>query len=222
MQQRMFPRLSLAALSLLAACASGNRADSPVQVEEMMTWIEKVHIEAERARDAVADSFEKLNELASGRFDQDPAPVIYARFVTSIDVAEEQAKRFRECVAPMLSSAEPVFENWQKDVAMIQSERLRQRSELRFAVAKERYDAIKAVAVPAQQTFDSFVASLRDHAIFLAHDLNAGSIDDIQEEVKLVAQTALQLDQNMESTMATTRAYVEESAMPAAAPSSSR
>ena len=222
MQQRMFPRLSLAALSLFAACASGSRTDSPVQVEEMMTWIEKVYGEAERARDAIADSFERLNALAGGRFDQDPAPVMYARFVQSIDVADEQAKRFRECVAPMLASAAPVFSNWQQDIASISSDRLRQRSELRFAVAKERYDAIKAVAVPSQEMFDGFVRSLRDHAIFLAHDLNAGSIDDIQDEVKLVAQTALQLDQNMESTMAATRAYVEQSALPAAAPSGGR
>jgi hypothetical protein len=71
---------------------------------------------------------------------------------------------------------------------------------------------------PAQEQYDQFVRALRDHALFLGHDLNAGSIDDIQEEVKLVAQNALQLDQNLESTMAASRAYVEQSSLPAAAP----
>jgi hypothetical protein len=184
----------------------------------MVTWIERVHVEAERSRDAVADAFERLNTLAAGRFDKDPAAVMYARFVQSIDVAEQQTKRFRDCVGPMQKSAEPVFRQWQQDISSIASERLRQRSELRYAVAKERYDAIHAVAVPAQDQFDGFVRSLRDHATFLAHDLNAGSIDDIQEEVKLVAQTALELDHNMESTMAAARAYVEQSALPAAPP----
>jgi len=210
---------SLALAAVLGGCASGpDRQDAPIKVEEMMTWIEKVHIEAERARDAVSDSFERLNTLAGGRFEGDSAAVVYARFVQSIDVAEQQAKRYREVVAPMVASAGPVFDAWQKDVAMIQSERLRQRSEMRFQVAKERYDAIAAVAVPAQEQYDAFVRAMRDHALFLGHDLNAGSIDDIQEEVKLVAQNALQLDQNLETTMAASRAYVEQSSLPAAAP----
>ncbi|MFT4516380.1 MAG: hypothetical protein ACI91B_005104, partial [Planctomycetota bacterium] len=40
-----------------------------------------------------------------------------------------------------------------------------------------------------------------------------------QEEVKLVAQTAIELDRNLESTMSTTRAYAETSSLPLAAPS---
>ncbi len=222
MHPRNLLRPSFAALAVLAACASGsNRESAPVQVDEMVTWIERVHIEAERSRDAVADAFERLNVLAAGRFDKDPAPVLFARFVQSIDVAEQQAKRFREVVGPMLTSAKPVFQQWQQDVATISSDRLRQRSEMRYQVAKERYDAIEQSAVPSQDMFDGFVRALRDHATFLAHDLNAGALDDIQEEVKSVAQTALQLDHNMESTMAAARAYVEQSALPAA-PAGSR
>ena len=119
-------------------------------------------------------------------------------------------------------SAKPVFERWQKSLATITSDRLRQRSELRYAVAKERYDAIAAVAVPAQEQFDGYVKALRDHAAFLANDLNAGAIDDIQDEVKVVARTARDLDHSMESCLAAARAYVEQSALPSAAPAPSR
>jgi len=220
MQYRNLLRPSIALLALLAGCTSGSdRQGAPVKVDEMMTWIERVHIEAERARDSISDSFQKLNLLAAGRFDSDPAPVIYARFVQSIDVAEEQAKRFRESVGPMLEAAQPVFAHWQEDIQKIASERLRQRSEMRFQIAKERYDAIAKAAVPAKSQLDTFVASLRDHALFLGHDLNASAIDDIQEEVKLVAQTALELDHNLESTMSATRAYADQSSLPLAAPS---
>lgn len=205
---------------LFAACASSSgRESAPVQVDELVSWIERVHVEAERSRDAVADSFERLNQLAAGRFERDSAPETFARFVQGIDAAEQQAKRFREVVGPMVTAAKPVFEQWQTDVQTIENERLRQRSQLRFAVAKERYEAIRKAAVPAQDQLDGFVRALRDHAAFLAHDLNAGAIDDIQGEVKLVAQTALELDHNMESAMAAARAYVEQSATPATAPS---
>ncbi|MBL9077395.1 MAG: DUF2959 family protein [Planctomycetes bacterium] len=203
-------------LFLLAACASGPASDdSPVQVEAMVSWIERVHVEADRSRLAIADSFERLNQLAAGQFGKDTAATAFARFVQSTDVAEQQATRFREAVGPMLTSAQPVFENWRKALETIASDRLRQRSELRYAVSKERYEAITAAAVPAQQRFDEFVKALRDHAAFLAHDLNPGALDEIQDEVKLVASNARELDKEMESTLVAARAYVEQSALPA-------
>lgn len=216
----MPPRLAtvIFALScLFASCASGSRQqNAPVQVDELVSWIERVHVEAERSRLAIGDSFERLNVLAGGNFAKEAATVSYARFVQSIDAAEEQARRFRENVAPMLAAGEPVFREWQASIAAISSERLRQRSELRFAVTKERYDAIVKAAVPAQEQFDAYVKSLRDHATFLAHDLNASALDEIQAEVKLVASSARDLDRLMESSQAASRAYVENAALPAA------
>lgn len=200
---------------LLAACASGpNRDDEPEKVEEMVSWIERVHVEADRARVAIAESFERLNMLAAGKFGKESAAAAYAKFVQATDAAEQQARRFREVVGPMQDSARPVFDGWQRNLATISSERLRQRSELRYAVAKERYDAIAAAAVPAQEMFDGYVKALRDHASFLANDLNASALDDIQDEVKSVARTARDLDHNMESCLAAARAYVEQSALP--------
>lgn len=201
----------------LAACASGSsRQDTPVQVDAMNTWIERVNLESARARQEILASFDRLNQLAAGRFDKEPAAALYARFVQSIDSAEQQAKRFREVVSPMLATAKPIFVQRQADLATITNERLRQRAELRFSVDKERYDAIVAVAVPAQDRFDKYVKDLRDHATFLAHDLNAGALDDIQDEVKRVAAAARQLDRDMETCEGAARAYLEESGLPAA------
>ncbi len=212
-----FPRTRLLLLSMLTACASGpGRQDAPVQVDAMVSWIERVHVESERARQAISDSFERLNVLAAGNFKKEPAAAAYAKFVQSIDVTEQQCKRFRESVEPMLQTAEPVFAQWQADLKTIQNERMRQRSELRYSVSKERFEAIKKSAVPARDQFAGYVKSLRDHAAFLAHDLNATAIDDIQDEVKLVARTARELDRQMESCQAAARAYVEESSLPAA------
>ncbi len=216
MHRRFASRTWLFAL-LFAACASGPSQDeAPLQKEEMVTWIERVHVEADRARLAIAESFERLNVLAAGRFGKEPAAAAYAKFVQSIDAAELQAKRFRDVVGPMQGSAKPVFERWHKDAAKIGNERMRQRGEMRYSVAKERYDALEKVAVPAQVQFDGYVKALRDHAAFLANDLNPSAIDDIQDDVKVVARTARELDTNMESCLAAARAYVEQSALPSA------
>ena len=211
------PLLTSSLLALFAACASGpSREAAPVQVDAMVTWIERVHIEAERSQLAIAQSFDRLNVIAAGRFDKEPAAQAYAKFVQSTDEAANQAQRFREVVGPMVETAQPVFVQWQKDLQTITNEKLRQRGEMRYAVAKQRYDAITKVAVPAQQQLDGYVKELRDHAAFLAHDLNASAIQDIQDGVKTVAKSVLALDRDLKSCMAAARAYVDESALPAA------
>ncbi len=217
MRPRVLLRFAVPSCLLLAACAGGpSRQNAPAQVDELVGWIERVHIEAERSRLAIGDSFERLNAVAGGNFAKETAVAAYARFVLSIDAAEEQARRFRSTVGPMVASGEPVFTQWKQDLAGISSERLRQRSEMRFAVTRERYDALLASAVPAQEKFDAYVKALRDHAAFLANDLNASAIDEIQDEVKLVAGNARELDRLMESSLAAARAYVDNAALPAA------
>ena len=215
MLHRPASRISSLVLLGLAACASGGQAAGPEQQDQLVTWVERVHVEAERSRQAIADSFERLNTLAAGRFDKEPAAVVYAKFVQSIDSAEQQRKRFREVVGPMLESGKPLFTRRQQELQAISGDRLRQRGEVRFAIDKERYDAVTTAAVPAQDQFDAFVKALQDHAAFLQYDLNPGSIAEIQPEVKIVARSARELDHNMESCQAAARAFVEGSALPA-------
>lgn len=202
-------------LVIAASCASGGSPqDGPVKTEQLNTWIERVHVESERARQSVSDSFERLNTLAAGQFNKEPAAVSYARFVQSIDSTEQQARRFREVVEPMLAAAQPVFEGREAELRTMSNDRMRQRGELRYAVDKERFDAISKNAVPARDQFDAYVKALRDHAAFLAHDLNASALDDIQDEVKAVARSARELDHMMETCQSAARAYIERASLP--------
>jgi hypothetical protein len=202
---------------LLAACAGSGQASAPERVDAINAKVERVHVEADRARQVIGEAYQHLSFLAAGKFDKEPATTAFARFVQTVDLAEQQSKRFREVVGSMVSAAEPVFVERQQSLATISNERMRQRSELRYSVAKERYQAITKVAAPAQDQLDTLVKLLRDHATLLAHDLNGGAIADIQDEVKLVGRSSRELDHNLESCLTAARAYIDQSA-PAAAP----
>ena len=217
MQPRTAPRVLTFLLLALAACATANgHEDDPAEVQAMVACVERVQVEAERGRHAITDAFERLNVIASGRFGKEPAAEAFAHFVQSVDAADQQSKRFREVVQPMVASAQPVFAQWQADIKSIASERMRKRGEMRYSVAKDRYEAITKTALPAQDQFDGYVKMLRDHAAFLAHDLNPGALADIQDEVKVVARTARELDRTMESCQVAARTYVTEASPPAA------
>ena len=114
----------------------------------------------------------------------------------------------------MQEAARPVFEQWQAELATIGSERMRRVSETRLAEAMKRYDAIVKAAVPAQQQLDAYVKSLRDHAAFLAHDLNPSALDAIQEDVKTVARAAKELDFGLDACAVAARTYVAQNSLP--------
>lgn len=208
--------LVLLALTAAGCFSSGSRLEgAPVRVDNLVTWIEKVHIEADRARAAIADGYQRLQQLAAGSYTHGDVAQAYAEYVQTIDVAEQQAQRFHEVVEPMESAAAPVFEQWAADVATIGNQRLRSRSQLRMTVTKERYEALLTSANEARGQLDAFVQSLRDHATFLAHDLNPSALDEIQEDVRMVQSSAEKLDQELDRTLAAARAYVDNSALPA-------
>lgn len=209
-------RLTVPSLLLLAAgCASSNdRESSPAKVEELVNWVERMHVEAELGRQAIAESYARLRTLAASDFRQEDPASAYARFVQAIDNTEHQAKSFAGTVEPVKSAGNPVFTQWQQDVNQIQSENLRQKSQMRLAVARERYDAMLAAAEPAQQEFQKLVQSLRDIMLFLGHDMNPASIADIQEDARAVAIAAEQLDRKLQQSCNAARDYIDKAALP--------
>lgn len=213
-------RLLLVLPLLAAGCASSGsktQQEAPTRIDDLVTMIERVHTEAKTTRERVAEAFARLQTLAAADFKKEDARTSYARFVQAIDDAERQAALFKEALGPMKAAAAPVFTKWEKDLQAIAGESLRKRSQMRFALTKERFNAVIAASDPVQSAIDGFHAALRDHALFLGNDLNAGSIEAIQDDVKVVARTARELDRNLDSCQMATRAYVDFTALPDAA-----
>jgi len=212
------PRLRFTVLlsgMLASACATGTAWQrAPQRVDTMLAGIERVHDEAARSRQTVQEAFERLVALAEGNPDKEAAAGAYARFVQSIAPAESQCRQLAGTVEPMQAGATAVFEQWQAEVATIGSEGLRRCSEARLTAAKERYQAIVTAAGRAQQQFASCVQALRDHATFLAHDLNADAITAMRGEVQQTAVAVQELDRGLEACQTAARAYVAAAALP--------
>lgn len=209
---------SLAFVTALAACAApGTPREALAQLDEMMALVDRVQQGANRARDAVNESFLRLRELADGDYGETPPATVYERFVQSIDTAEQELQAFRATSAPMLQADHPVFARWQRNAARITSQTMRERCEFRLQDAQARFLAIGTIAERAAEQFATFNTSLRDTALFLALDLNPGALAELQEVVESLSRTAQEIDLNLEATIAVARAYVDQGVMPPAA-----
>jgi hypothetical protein len=189
----------------------------PGEVNDLNGSIERVYVDAELARTNVRDSVASLESIAGGSLGEDPAAT-YAAFVERLDQSEAQAKRLRGSIGPMNSNAERVFKQWEQDLRAMTSPSLLQRSRARLDATRARYEQDRVAAESAHKELVEINRSMRDHALFLGHDLNADSLEAVKADVRKVAEDSGTLDASLARCMESARAYVAASAVKADMP----
>jgi len=208
-------RLLLILPLFFAACSTTGWDGARSRVSELTASVEKVNAAAEAMRTRTADALAQLRTLTEGGQDVVAA---CSRMMQSIEAAEKQATCLRDAVAPMKTAATHVFDQWDRDVAAIANEDLQQRGKARLQRSKERFAAIVAAADAAQLALDNFHRALRDHMLFLGHDLNRESLREIRAELLTVAASEKEADAQLDSCIKAGRVYVSSAAVPASGP----
>jgi hypothetical protein len=189
----------------------------PASVDDLVGWVERVHVESELARDKVHAAIGALQAIARQDLKSD-AVTAFQEFEKTIAECEKSARDLRSCVEPMQEAAGPVFEKWNRDLLSFTSPGLRQRSQARLEETRDRYQSIVVAVEPAQSALDTFNLGLRDIALFLGHDFNSQSVFAIQDDVRTLTDMAAELDTRLGNSLSASAAYVQSAALPVAAP----
>jgi len=199
---------------VLASCGMlSSQNQGLAQVDELVSCIERVYVDSEVARTKSGTAMSALQTMTAPDFSGD-AVLAHAELLAAIDGADKQAKDLRYSVDCMKRAAGPVFSRWSRDIEAMQTPELKQRSQARFDDTKRRYDEVVAAVDPTLTGYDAFNRTLRDHALFLGHDFNTGSIAALEGDVRKLASASRELASGFERCMQTTRAYVDTAALP--------
>lgn len=205
--------LVLPLLAGLAACVSGTKQSAGLrQVDDLLGRIERVQAETLLARQKSAAALAALRTLVDPDFAGDPRAG-FAAFAQAIDESERQAKALRGGVLPMKSAAETLFARWNRDLDAFQNVQMRERSQTRLEETRRRYDAIVATADPVLWSYDAYNATLRDHALFLGHDLNAAAVDALADGIDELEEQLEDLDERFGACERSAIEYVRSSAL---------
>ena len=201
------------ALAATAGCASSTPGNSLVQVDQLVTSIEKVHTSSEMAQTRVTESLDSLRSLVALDFGDD---VVAAYAKTEIALAEstKQLAAFDDDVNEMKSLAEPVFKKWASDLDSFTNLEMRLKSQNRLAQTRQRYDAIVMTVEPTQAAFAALHQQISDCALFLKHDLNATACAALRPDVEGLSMATEQLDLQLAKCQSAAKDYVEAVALP--------
>jgi hypothetical protein len=192
---------------------SGN--SGPADVTDLVEAAEAVGGEIDASKQSMLSAVQALQKVTAPDFEGD-AVKAHEELEDAIDSSDDQANDLRRSIEKMQAAAEPVFDQWTKDLEAYSNPEMRQRSQARLSAARERYDTVVAAVEPVLVEYETINANLRDHILFLSHDLNAEAVATIQEDVRKVSKEASDLDGAFNSAKAATRSYVESSAQPRA------
>jgi len=190
-------------------------SSGPSDVNDLVEAAEAVEGEIDESKQSMLSAVQALQKVTAPDFEGD-AVKAHEELEDAIDSSDDQANDLRRSIEKMQAAAEPVFDQWTKDLEAYANPEMRQRSQARLSAARERYDTVVAAVEPVLVEYETINANLRDHILFLSHDLNPEAVATIQEDVKKVSKEASDLDGAFNSAKAATRSYVESSAQPRA------
>lgn len=196
-----------------ASCAGTTKNAQSVQdVDDLLTRIERVQVDATVAKDKAREALAHLTTLVSPNFAGD-ATKAFADFEHAIENSETHTLAFRNSIHPMKQSAEDVFLRWTTDLENFGNTRMRQRSQNRLDDTRARYQTVLTASQSVLVTLEAFNSDINDQALFLASDLNSASVQAIHPEVRDLHERAKELDNRVDACSAAARAYVESAAL---------
>jgi len=189
-----------------------DEANGPGEVNDLNGSIERVYVDAELAQATVRDAVASLEGMVDGDLGEDPAAT-YTAFVERVDSSEKQAEQLRDSIDPMNKNAERVFKQWEQNLREFTSPTMLKRSEQRLEATRTRYEKVREAAERAHEQLVEVNEAMRDHALFLGHDLNASSIEAVKADLREMSGEAGKLDSSLERCMESAREYVAASAL---------
>ena len=185
---------SRAALTLAAAVIPGCMStwiSGQDSKDEFVDSVEVVQTELsrhEQTMQAMLDAYASIVDA------QTENPVrAYEELTQSLDRFEEQVDELGDRIDRMESTSESFFDSWQADFDKIETRSLRQRSQDRLIDVRTRYGDLFSVAQPTHAQAENWLASLRDQALFLRHDLTPESVAMLSDDATVLREEGAEL-----------------------------
>lgn len=127
----------------------------------------------------IDSSLAALNDLVSN-----PQPDLrnqYQAYVAAVDALDATSKNVASENEAMKTEGAAYFDEWDKEIATIQNEDIRSRSEARRSEVAARFVRISAQYDETRNAFLPYMSDLRDVQKYLSNDLTSGGLAAIKD-----------------------------------------
>ena len=134
----------------------------------------------------------------------------YDELSDAFEDSEAAANEVRERIEAVEDVSEALFAEWQEELELYTSEKLRQDSAAKLGSTQNKYGQLISAMKAAEQRMDPVLNALRDQVLYLKHNLNARAIDGLKGELSSIEANVSQLIQDMEKSIAESEEFIAE------------
>ncbi|ELV8760154.1 DUF2959 domain-containing protein [Vibrio fluvialis] len=151
--------------------------------------VDRVEAAQESQKDAQQDLTSALEALSAfTQFDGGELESAYERINDQYQQSEAAAADVHERIAAIEDVADALFEEWQGELALYTSSKLRLASEQKLNTTKVSYQTMLKAMKRAEQKMTPVLNTLRDNTLYLKHNLNASAVGSLQGEFATLEQ----------------------------------
>ncbi|ELL4668632.1 DUF2959 domain-containing protein [Vibrio fluvialis] len=151
--------------------------------------VDRVEAAQESQKDAQQELTSALEALSAfTQFDGGELESAYERINDQYQQSEAAAADVNERIAAIEDVADALFEEWQGELALYTSSKLRRASEQKLNTTKTSYQTMLKAMKRAEQKMTPVLNTLRDNTLYLKHNLNASAVGSLQGEFATLEQ----------------------------------
>jgi hypothetical protein len=202
--------LVISSLFLLGACSSvyyGAMEKVGVHKRDILVdRVEKARDSQQETKEQFASALEQFSAVVN--FDGGDLEQKYNQLNAVLEDSEEQAEEVRERIDAVEDVAEALFGEWDAELDQYTNASLRRSSEKQLRQTRSHYQKLLVAMRRAESKIDPVLNVLRDHVLFLKHNLNARAIASLQSELVTIEGDVARLIREMEASIKEADAFI--------------
>jgi Skp family chaperone for outer membrane proteins len=134
----------------------------------------------------------------------------YDKLKSAYEAADGKASKVSSRIKDVENVADALFSEWQKELGQYTNQSLRSASESQLNATKAQYQTLLSKMRAAEGKMQPVLQSLKEHVLFLKHNLNAQAIASLQGEATSIQNDVSSLIREMEASITEATTFIDK------------
>jgi predicted nuclease with TOPRIM domain len=139
-------------------------------------------------------------QASYGTIDQDMQER-YDDLKASYDAADKDSIRLIKRIEEIEKTANDLFDEWNQEAESMQNQQLRSSSLEKLSQMQSQFRELSASLRSSQRTMEPVLVSLRDHTLYLKHNLNSAALGSLKQEAQAIELDIVDLVNRMDNSI---------------------
>jgi len=163
--------------------------------------------EQQQAQEEFKDALTRLKELYA--FQGGELENIYHKLKSSYEDCDAEANTVQKRIDNMENIAKSMFTEWEKEIQQFSNPTFAENSRKQLQETKERYGQLSRSVQAAQTSMKPVLTQLKDHVLYLKHNLNAAAIGSLKSEATNIQGQIEALIAKMNASIAEAESFIK-------------